>query len=159
MSDVIYIASIAFILAILVLIMGYVVPQVINPINATMWNLSNQNTNISTLFGYGLSFQKQFDYFVAMAILGMIIASVVFAFMIRTHPIFFILSFFICFVMIFISIYWRDFFVNTILNIDIIASVKNDYPITVAIVSNLPILVLVINILIAIATYVKGEPS
>lgn len=77
---------------------------------------------------------------------------------IRSHPIFFVASMLIMVVVIFVTAPIVNMVVN-VLSADELVAYSNQFPITVAFVQNLPVIVLMFGIMIAISLYAKPGES
>lgn len=97
-----------------------------------------------------------FDYGLMMVMVGIGMATMISAFFIRSHPIFFIASLMILVIVIIVSAPISNALMGFATS-DSISDESDRYPITVWILGNLPMIATVFGIIVIIALYAKGS--
>lgn len=151
-SDLVYIIASFFILAVSFLLIAYFTNQVYPTINQTFQSLNA--TNSSKMLESGQSYVSRLDYLYAFIVIAMGGLAVLFAFLIPSHPIFFLLSYFLSGLLLFISIFIRDYFFEILASP--IGDVASQFPITIAVMNYYPYIILLIVFVLTIAMYAKG---
>lgn len=104
----------------------------------------------------GMNAMYVFDYMFVFLAVGLSMASLIGAFMIKSHPIFYIFSTVVLSLYIIVSAAMTNAF-DKLAAADGIAAIANDFPMMVTFVRNFPIFFLVSGIVIAIVMY--GKPQ
>ena len=115
-------------------------------------NVPSKYTELKDNVDDGLNVMYGFDKLIIFFAVGMAVISIISAFMINVHPIFFVIGILINGVMIVLSIVFKDLW-NNIVTSTWIAPVVNNLPLTDLFLTNLPIFSLIISVLLAIAMY------
>lgn len=97
-----------------------------------------------------------FNYGFVLIVIGMCSVSIISAFMIQTHPIFYIASFLATIVLVFLASIVSNVYYDFINNTDVFASFINQFSAMYTVIMNLPLIMLVISVIVAIATYSRG---
>lgn len=161
MSDMFFIVIGGFIAVITVFFCYYV------------FNAFNTDANIQTVFAangastvpiqQGLDAIKTMDYGIAFFIFVSGLTSIALAAMVRSHPLFYMVSFMFQIFLVFISAILSNIFVD-LTSSPMLASITTNFPISMLIFGTyFPLIVLVISALIAIAQYASpgysGAPN
>ena len=149
MLDLFFIIPLIFIIAIIVIFSAYTLntfDQHFDKERPEAFNATINNTK--TALG-------TFDYMYMFILIGLTAAVLVGAFLVRTHPVFFIFSFFMLAILIILSGIFSDIF-GKMMETSTLVSTANQYPLIVLTMKYLPKVVLGIGALVAIVLYAKG---
>lgn len=147
--DLFFIIPLVFMIAVIVIISAYmldVFDQNFDKARPEAFNTTIDNTRIAL---------GTFDYMYIFIVVGLSTSVMVGAFLVRTHPVFFIFSFFTLALLITLSGILSDIF-DQLIQVTEFTSVANQFPIIVLTMRYLPKFSLGIGALIAIALYAKG---
>ena len=147
--DLFFIIPLIFVIAIIVILSAYTLDVFDQHFDKERPEAFNTTiTNTKTALG-------TFDYMYVFILVGLSAAVMVGAFLVRTHPIFFIFSFFMLAILIIVSAVFSDIF-GQIIQTSTLVSTANQYPLIVLTMKYLPKVVLGIGTLLAIVLYAKG---
>ena len=142
-----------FLFSIVILISGTIIDE-FQTATANITTSSGNSIN-QTLISKGETALQSLDYMIMFAVIGLGIASIIFAFFIRSHPVFFVISIILLIFFALLSSFFTNSFVEFV-EVDPIDVKINDYPLMYSVMTNLPIIITAIGILIAIALYAKS---
>jgi len=150
-ADIIVLAIVVFALAITVVICLLVLDKIAtNPaIVATM------PAESMTILNQGKNTMKMFDWLIIMLTIGVGVASIASAVLIRTHPILFVATFIAQIVFTTISFVFTNAYAS-FAGDSIIAPYANQFPLLAILFQTFPLILLILSMLIAVATY--GKP-
>lgn len=107
-------------------------------------------------FDQGIATYKMLDAGTVVITIGFSFASMIAAFFIKSHPIFYVFTFIVSLFLIMISAQltnmWYEF-----ASMDQFSSIISDLPMTVSVMQNLPKIMLGVSAIIAVLTFSKGE--
>jgi len=109
-----------------------------------------------TIIDAGTSAMTIFDYMIIFYIIGLGAFSIVSAYFVKSHPVFFVFSI----ILIGITVMFSAQVTNVLwefLNVSTLSTTVNDFPLVVTLVQNLPLVIMLIGITIAIVTYAFGD--
>lgn len=119
----------------------------------TAWPFGGASATILTK---GIAAITIFDQMLIFFAVAASIFSVVSAFFVRSHPIFFIFSLILTSMVIFLSAQLANA-LNAFMVSPPFLTIVNSFPMMVTLVQNFPLFTLLVSFLIIIATYAKGE--
>lgn len=148
MMDLPYIIAILFIFSISV----FVTVKFLGAFDAA-WTYGGVGQEIIT---QGKSAMYTFDYMVVFLGIGLSITTLIGAFMIRTHPVFYVFSTFLLGIMVIVSAQITNAF-DKFVTSPAFASIGNSFPMMIYFFRHFPLFILISGILIAIVMY--GKPT
>lgn len=150
MMDIVFI--IAFVSVLIVSV--FIVALVLVEFDAN-WPFTGES---KTVLEKGVQAIYIFDQMIIVYALGISMFSIVSAFFIRSHPVFFVFSVLLLALAIFFSAQMANA-INAFMLQEPFAAIVNNFPMALTLVRNFPLFSLLIGVLIAIATYAKGEET
>lgn len=158
-QDGLYIAALIFGFAITILIIYYVWTQISDPIDDTLTNAGNETAfNVTKLYSQTTDATKGFDNVMPLILLGLLSASIVSAFFIKSHPVFFFISLFVLGIFLLTSAILANVY-QDIAETDELTTAATDFGITDKIMKNFPFIILIIVVLIILILVFKPQNS
>jgi len=135
--------------AMTILLVFFVVSEITNNFPAT-------ETDALYVLQKGVSAVNVFDYMFVFFAVGLGMFSVISAFFIDSHPIFFILSVIILIPIVILTSAQMTNAFDAFISTSVFSSVANSFPYTVLLMRNLPLFCLILGILVAIVMHGKS---
>jgi len=102
----------------------------------------------------GITILQNLDYAIIFLLLGTFIATIIGAFMLDTHPVFFIISLLSLIFIIILAPQFANFFFN-FSNTETLSSTSADLPLTTFIFQNLPLITVIFGFILSVVLYAK----
>lgn len=147
---------------IIIAIFMFAIVILLSDVILTEFDAATQNVTTSsgnkinaTIMQKGHDAMATFDYAIIMAVIGLGLASVVFAFFIKSHPVLFGFTLILLMIFVFISSFFTNAYMKFI-EVEPISTYESDYPIMYTVFQNLPLIISIIGIMILIALFSKN---
>jgi hypothetical protein len=125
---------------------------------ATMFNATNPPNTSMEIIQSGQTTMRAFDSLFVLLTFGMMLATVISAFFVRTHPVFFVLSLLLMLLVLPMMAIFSNIFEEFATHQDLLQA-ASDYPLMQSIWGSLPTITLVFIIVTAIVLYSKMNES
>lgn len=150
--DTIFVAAAIFMLAVSVII-GY---MVISKINDNAQNVSSPLNVAANYTAAGKSAYVTFDYGFILAVFGLFAIAFVGAFMIDTHPVFFVFGLFgLIFILVYAAILSDTY--TAIANHTTMQNYSSSFPLIALVMGNFPTIILFMFVILAIVLYARPK--
>lgn len=141
---------------IIILLFGFAFMILLSNVILTEFRAVAVDTGMNvTHIDSGLTAIGALDAMFIFATIFLGIATFISAFFIRTHPIMFVMSFILLIIFTIISSFFTNAFTE-IINIEPFATTVNSFPVLLAVMQNLPLIMTVMGVIVVIALYAKG---
>jgi len=147
----------AFVFVIMLVSFGYVYDQVTGEMKAAFAQSGGDATQANKLMDEVGGVFNYLDYFLLFSYIVFLVGSLILSFMVRTHPMFYMLFMIGALVMVFISYIYGNVLFEYINSNEGFANFLNNYPKTVWFIQNLHYIILVTSVVIAVVQYSKIE--
>src|SRR3990167_6602416 len=152
--DVLYIIVFLFVFAIGLIIADKVLYEIDEGTNTTLG--SSNVSNFS--FAQGRTSIRLFDFAYIFVVIGLFITTIIFAFLIKTHPVFFVASLMLFIVTVIIGVVLSNVYEEFTASPDLVDT-ANRFPVMNYVMDNLPTIVTIMGGLVLIVLYAKsGSP-
>jgi len=151
-SDILYGIVILFIVAFMIILGKFMLGQVVGNLN------DSGQIPTETLSGvqqYESRYSNLWDGIFLFLFVGIMVATLILAFMINSHPIFYMVSVFLFAIFILVATIFKDVFFQ-LTNESALQATSNTFTIIPFMMNVFPLLILIFSIIIAIVMYTKG---
>lgn len=133
-----------------VIIFATITTETTNGLNYSL-NLSAEQQEIIAV---SKTLPEIYDWIGALSVFFLLFASIVSAFFVRSHPIFFVFFFIFSIAMLVLSGYFSDMY-ETVISQQVLNETASDFTMSTYVIKQLPIITLIGSLLIAISMFAK----